>query len=233
VSDTRESARIRLMNARQRRKSGALRAVGYARVSTEHQVDGLSFGAQRAGIELAVAGHGWELVDVVAERASGKSVSSRAVLCRLLGALAGGEYDVLVVTRLDRLSRSPRDFYELMDRAKREGWAILCLSPDLDMTTTTGRAVAGMAMVFAEFERGISGDRQRESIAARKRAGTYRPPPRLISPDAEERIAFLAGEGMGPRRIARQLELEGFEPPAGRRWYPTSVARIAARQRAA
>jgi DNA invertase Pin-like site-specific DNA recombinase len=233
TSDARESARTRRMNVTRRREGGVLRAVGYARVSTEYQVERLSFDWQEGEVRRAVAAHGWELESVVREQASGKSVRGRPLLASLLERLDDGELDALVVAKLDRLSRSALDFYELMDRAHRKGWVLLCLAPRVDMSDPFGRAAAGVAMIFAELERDLISQRQKDSIQARREAGTYREPPRLISPDAEERIAFLAGEGMGPRRIARQLELEGFEPPAGRKWYPTSVARIAARQRAA
>jgi DNA invertase Pin-like site-specific DNA recombinase len=233
MSDARESTKTRPVNVNAAVASRRLRAVGYARVSTEHQLDGFSLGWQEEQVRGAVDGHGWELVGVLTEQASGKSLRSRPVLRGLLEQLDAGEVDVLVVAKLDRLARSMLDFYSLLERAKRRDWAVVCLSPALDMTSPQGRMVAGMSMLFAEYEREIMGDRQRESIAARKAVGSYVPPPRLVTADAEERIAFLTSEGMGPRRIARQLELEGFEPPAGRRWYPTSVARIAARQRAA
>jgi DNA invertase Pin-like site-specific DNA recombinase len=179
--DTRKVAITRAKSVKSdavvRRVSGVLRAVGYARVSTEYQVEKLSFDWQSDEVRRVVEGHGWSLVDVIRERGSGKSVRSRRELSRLLEGLDAGEFDVLVVAKLDRLSRSTLDFYALMDRAKRNGWAVVSISPAVDMTTPFGRALAGMAAIFAELEREMIGQRQRESVEARKARGVYKPPP--------------------------------------------------------
>jgi DNA invertase Pin-like site-specific DNA recombinase len=236
--DTRNAANARQMNvrgdAKERRASGALVAVAYARVSTDVQVEGLSLESQERVLRSEVERRGWSLAgSVLRESASAKSLRGRPLLSEALRALDAGEADVLVVAKLDRLSRSARDFYDLMDRARRRGWSVLCLDPPVDMTSPFGEAMAGMAAVFAQLERRLIAQRTREGIAAKKAAGTYVPPPRRVAADAEERIRFLDSEGMGARAIARQLTLEGFLPPVGSVWYPTSVARIAARQRAA
>jgi DNA invertase Pin-like site-specific DNA recombinase len=225
--DTRNAANARRMN-------GTLVAVAYARVSTDVQVEGLSLRSQERVLCGEVERRGWSLAGrVVRESASAKSLRGRPLLCEALRALDAGEADVLVVAKLDRLSRSARDFYDLMDRARRRGWFVLCLDPPVDMTSPFGEAMAGMAAVFAQLERRLIAQRTREGIAAKKAAGTYVPPARRVTADAEDRIAHLDSEGMGARAIARQLTLEGFLPPVGSVWYPTSVARIAARQRAA
>jgi DNA invertase Pin-like site-specific DNA recombinase len=213
VSDTRGFAATQPVNV----------AVGYCRVSTEQQLDGLSLAWQRSEVERAVTEREWALAGVLDEQASAKTRGPRPVLSSLLKRLDGGEFDVLVVAKLDRLARSMLDFYSLLERARKHGWSVVCLSPALDMTTSQGRMVAGMSMLFAEYEREIMGDRQRESIAARRRAGTYKPTPKQLGDDVEDRIAHLAAEGFGARRIARQLELEGYRPPRAARWQPSTV----------
>lgn len=206
-----------------------MRALAYVRVSTVGQADGLSFEAQERAISSEVARRGWDLADVVTETKSGKSVTGRPRLQEALSLLATGEADALVVARLDRLARSLIDLLTLMQRAEREGWQLVCLSPTVDMTDPFGQCMAQVAGAFAELERKLIGLRQKESVAARKAAGTYRPPPKRISDEAEERIRHLAGEGMAFRAIAHQLELEGYAAPAGKVWHPRSVGRIAAR----
>lgn len=223
MSDTRIPARASEGNSVHGGQGRELRAVGYCRVSTEQQLDGLSLGWQRETIGRAVADRGWLLASVVEEQASAKSLRGRPRLVGTLEALDAGVFDVLVVAKLDRLSRSTFDFYGLLDRARRRRWAVVCLSPDLDMTTSAGRAVAGMSMVFAEFERDIIGDRQRESVAARRAAGTYRPPAVQIESVVEERIRGLMDAGWGARRIARQLDAEGLRPPRAASWAASTV----------
>jgi DNA invertase Pin-like site-specific DNA recombinase len=253
VSDTRESRSTRAMNERTEsvpgpqlplaglhegdggwagRVAGRVpRVVAYIRVSTEDQARGLSLESQRERVADAVAQRGWELAGVECDRASGKS-TRRPAFQRAVAALDAGEYDAMMFVRLDRLSRSIKDFCLLVERARTKGWAIVSLEPDVDMTSPFGRMFAQLMVVFAELERSLIGERQKESIAARKRAGTYRPPPVLMSREVEERIAHLASEGFGARRIARQLELEGFRPPRASRWQPSTV-QVAMRRLAA
>jgi DNA invertase Pin-like site-specific DNA recombinase len=191
----------------------------------------LSLGSQLAACEAEIVRRGWVRGDVCRETASGKSVRGRPVLRRALGMLEEG--DVLMVARLDRLSRHAGDFYGLMDRAARESWSIVCLDPMVDMTSPFGRAMAGMAAVFAQLERELIGQRQRDSIEARRRLGTYRSPAEWFSaPEAtRRRVLELAGQGLGPTAICRRLALEGVRPPRSDVWHRRSVQLMLARAR--
>ncbi len=95
-----------------------MRAIAYCRVSTEEQGD------SRAGIEAQeqvmraeVEHRGWTLIEVRTDVASGKSLRKRDELGRTLRDLAAGHADVLVVAKLDRLSRSVMDFAAIMETA--------------------------------------------------------------------------------------------------------------------
>jgi DNA invertase Pin-like site-specific DNA recombinase len=205
-----------------------MKVIGYGRVSTEYQIAGLSLDWQESVIRRECAARGWELFSFESEHASGKNIRNRKALQRALRLVGPG--DVLMIAKLDRLSRSAHDFYALMSRAKDEGWSVLCLDPLVDMTTPFGKALAGMSAIFAELERDLISQRQKESVAARKAAGTYKKPQKRITEEAEDRITHLRSEGMSLRGIARQLELEGFPAPGGgRTWHPKSVARFSAR----
>lgn len=101
-------------------------AYAYVRVSTDEQGDsGAGLDAQRAAVTAEATRRGWAL-DVHDEVASGGSLTGRPVLAGLLDRLDrdGG---TLVVSRLDRLSRSVADAAALMDRARRRGWALVAL----------------------------------------------------------------------------------------------------------
>lgn len=206
-----------------------VRSLAYVRVSTADQTNGLSFEAQANAITLELNRRGWELAEVVTEARSGKDMRNRPELQRALAMLQAGDADALVVSRLDRLARSLIDLLMLMQQAEREGWVLLILSPMVDLSDPFGKCMAQMSGAFAELERALIAQRQRESVAARKAAGTYKRPRPRVAPDAEARIEHLRSEGMSLRAIARQLELEGFPPPAGRAWYAKTVARIAER----
>ena len=84
---------------------------GYIRVSTEEQGDsGLGLAAQRARIEAEVARRGWTIVEVFTDVASGKSLAGRDGLAAALVAADSGRVGGIVVSKLDRLSRSLADF---------------------------------------------------------------------------------------------------------------------------
>src|SRR4051794_28677833 len=92
------------------------RAIGYCRVSTGEQVNsGAGLDAQRAVLTQEAARRGWELQLVVEEGLSAKDLN-RPALRKALLRLDAGEADVLMVSKLDRLSRSVKDFGGLLER---------------------------------------------------------------------------------------------------------------------
>src|SRR4051794_460309 len=103
-----------------------MRAVGYVRVSTNEQADsGIGLESQRAAIRIDCERRGWQLVALLEDAASGKSLDRRPGLARALELIERRDgADVLVVAKLDRLSRSLLDFASLMERARRKGWSI-------------------------------------------------------------------------------------------------------------
>src|ERR1019366_8492413 len=135
------------------------RVVGYARVSTQEQADsGAGLAAQRAAIEAEATSKGWVLVAILEDRGvSGKKTNGsddptkgRPALAAAVGLLETGGADALVVSKLDRLSRSVVDFGNLVERAKEKGWAIVLLDMQLDMTTPQGELMANMLVSFAQ-----------------------------------------------------------------------------------
>jgi DNA invertase Pin-like site-specific DNA recombinase len=92
----------------------------------------------------------------------------------LLGALdrlTRGEASILVVSKMDRLSRSLLDFASIMQRAQREGRALVALDSPAHLTTPSGEAMAGVMAVFAPLERSLIAERTKAALAQRKAAG--------------------------------------------------------------
>src|SRR3954454_10459293 len=101
------------------------KAIGYCRVSTGEQVNsGAGLAAQRAALEAEASRRGWNLELVVEDGASAKDLN-RPALGAALARLDRGEADVLMVSKLDRLSRSVKDFGGLLDRATKRKWSVL------------------------------------------------------------------------------------------------------------
>src|SRR5665811_1911797 len=123
-----------------------IRAVGYRRVSTTEQADsGAGLAAQQTIIEAEASRRGWVLVEVLTdEAASGKSLVGRSALEAAIAAVESGQAEVLVVAKLDRLSRSLLDFASLMARAQNKGWNLVALDLGIDLSTPAGEFLASV-----------------------------------------------------------------------------------------
>lgn len=204
-----------------------MRAVGYTRLSKDTERNGAGLKAQERAIRSACRRRGWALAELYSD--SGRSGGSldRPELGRALDSLAEG--DVLVVAKLDRLTRSTLDFGDLLRRSEREGWRIVVLDPDLDMTTPWGEAMANMLMTFAQLERRLIRGRIREALAEKRDEGVrLGRPPKRVAPKVRERIDQLRAEGRSFRAVADALNEAAIPSPGGGRWHPTTVKRAVA-----
>ena len=116
--------------------------IGYARRSRERDNGALSLDDQEARIRAWAAYRERDLAPVLREDDVSATVAptDRPALGPALAGLGAG--DVLVVAKLDRLSRSVFDFTRLMRAANEDGWALVCLDPEFDLTTAAGRMVS-------------------------------------------------------------------------------------------
>ena len=166
--------------------------IGYARVSTTEQDTAVQGAALKAaGCEL-----------IFREKASGGRWD-RPELHRLLGQLRKG--DVLVVWKLDRLSRSLRDVLILMERIQERKAGFRSLTEAIDTTTAAGRMMMQMVGSFAEFERAMLKERTKAGLdAARKdgRVGGRRP---KLKPQQQLEILKLVKKGKKTAADAARL----------------------------
>ena len=166
--------------------------IGYACVST----NGQDTAAQITALENA----GCELI--FNEKASGGRWD-RPELHRLLGQLRNG--DVLVVWKLDRLSRSLKDLLALMEKIDQAGGGFRSLTEVIDTTSTGGRMTMQIVWTFAEFERAMLRERtQRGLEAARKqgRVGGRRP---KLKTHQQQEIVHLVNSGQKTAADAARL----------------------------
>lgn len=204
-----------------------MRAVGYVRVSTSEQADsGLGLEAQRAAIVAEAARRGWQLLEVhVDAGASGKSLRGRDGLAEALAAVERrGGADVLVVAKLDRLSRSVHDFAGLMARAQRgRGWSLVALDLGVDTTTPTGRLVANVMASVAEWERETIGQRTRDALAVKRSQGARLGRPRTMPAAVLARIVDERARGLSLAAIADGLAGDGVPTVRGGTWRANTV----------
>jgi putative DNA-invertase from lambdoid prophage Rac len=171
----------------------------YARVSThDQQTLPLQFSAMREHAEH----RGWNIVMTVEDIGSG--VRERPKREDLIRAARRRELDLILVWRLDRWGRSLVDLVTTLQELTALQVGFVSLSEALDLTTPSGRALAGMLAVFAEFERDILRDRVKAGIAqARKEGRPHGRPPTITEHAAEVKSLFQ--QGVSKREIAKKL----------------------------
>jgi DNA invertase Pin-like site-specific DNA recombinase len=200
-------------------------AIGYCRVSTDQQGEsGAGLQAQKRAIHLEVERRGWAFQTMYADIASGKSIRRRSDLATALEVMADGEADLLVVAKLDRLSRSLLDFADLMARAQREGWGIVALDIGVDTSTINGELVASIIMALAQWERRIIGQRTKDALGVVKDRGVVLGRPVMMDPATVTLMRLLRSNGRSYGAVAKMLNNEGV-PTAqgGAKWYASTV----------
>lgn len=205
-----------------------LRALLYSRVSTGKQVrSGLGLDDQTQVMTQAAALRGWTVIDHITDAGvSGKSVQARPGLLEAMKRLDADEADVLVVAKLDRLSRSVGDFAQLLDRAKRKGWGVVVLDVEVDTTRAAGEFVVNVLASAAQFERRLIGDRVAAAHSQRRLRG-QRAGQRPELPNALRlRIAKEIAEGTSLNALAVKLNEEGVATARGGKWYASTIRHV-------
>lgn len=223
---------------------GALRAVGYARVSTDLQAEtGVSLEAQEAKIRAMATVQGVELLDVIVDGGESGKTLRRPGLEHLLELVGGGDVQVVIIAKLDRLTRSVRDLADLLERFERRGVSLVSVAESLDTGTAAGRLVLNIMTAVSQWEREAIGERTRDALrhkrAKGERVGTVPYGYRManqggqLAPDAQEqavlaRIRALRAARRPMRGIAAELNAAGFRTRRGTAWrfeYVRSVLR--------
>src|SRR5438477_4563763 len=184
-----------------RKPSKMFRAGLYARVSTNDQQ---TLPMQSRAMREYAGRRGWTIAVQVREVGSGAVKRERRE--KLLEAARRREIDVVLVWRLDRWGRSVTDLLATLQELEHLGVGFVSLTDALDLTTPTGRTMAGLLAVFAEFEREILRERVRDGLAhARQQGKRLGRPPLLPQKAAEVRKLFR--QGISKSQIARHLDI--------------------------
>ncbi len=209
-----------------------MRVVGYVRASTEEQADsGLGLAAQRAAIEAEARRRGWEVVRIYQDAGvSAKAITKLRARQKALEAVSSHQADALVVSRLDRFSRSLLDFADVMARATREGWAFVALDLSVDTSSAAGEMLAHVMASFAQYERRLIGERTKAALRAARQRGTHVGRPISISKDVERRIVEARRAGVSFWAIRKRFEAEGVPAPRGSRWHISTLQKVVKRQ---
>lgn len=203
------------------------RAIAYYRVSTDEQAaSGLGLSAQATRIQTAITARGWTLTAIYGDEGRSGKDMRRPELTAALEALDAGHADVLVVAKLDRLSRSVLDFARITERARARGWSVVALDVDVDTSTPTGGLVANITSSVAQWEREIIAARTSEALQALKARGARLGRPVTLPESVRARIVAERAEGRTLTAIADDLNAENVPTARGGRWYPSTIAKV-------
>jgi site-specific DNA recombinase len=157
----------------------SLRCAIYSRVSTDARLEQEfnSLDAQREASEAYIKSQTHEGWSVVRSRYddggfSGGSME-RPALQKLLLEVQAKRIDVIVVYKVDRLTRSLADFAKLVEMFDAHGVSFVSVTQSFNTTTSMGRLTLNVLLSFAQFEREVTGERIRDKIAASKKKGIW------------------------------------------------------------
>ncbi|HET8580826.1 MAG TPA: recombinase family protein [Nitrospiraceae bacterium] len=209
----------------------------YVRVSTAEQAtNGISLDVQERRLRALCRERGWAVAGLYADDASAKDVK-RPELQRLLDDARAGKFQAVAVYKLDRLTRSVRDLYVLLEAFGERGVSLVSVTESIDATTPAGKAMVGLIGVFAEWERDIISSRIRDVMRdKRSRMEVYGSTPygfkrtrddRLVPVERELQVVRLVyglrRKGKTLAAIAAALSRRGATTRKGRDWAPATL----------
>ena len=206
------------------------RLIGYVRVGPMeplHERPRLE--TQRTAITAACAERGWDLVGVEEDVRSGRT-RRRPGLRRALAACRAGQAQGVIVASLDRLTYDVADLAELVSEAVRDDFAIVALSPEVDLDSDRGATVGAVLAEAARWtprslvrRAEVLARRVHEEAPVSRRAGR----PSSTPPDLADRIRQMRERGLTLQAICDTLNREGIPTPrGGALWRPTSLRAI-------
>jgi DNA invertase Pin-like site-specific DNA recombinase len=177
----------------------ALQVALYARVSTDGQDPEVQLQALRAH----AAHRGWEIIETFVDHGVSGRLERRPALDRMIKTAWVGQFQIIVVQRLDRLGRSLKHLVTLLSELQEKGVAVVSLKEQLDFSSSTGRLLFHVIAALAEFETALIADRVRAGLDRARMRGV-----RLGRPIAQakpDEVAVLKQQGLSVPEIAKSL----------------------------
>src|SRR5205085_2183770 len=137
----------------------------------------------------------------------------RPALKRLLQKVEAGGIDIIVVYKIDRLTRSLADFAKLVETFNAKSVSFVAVTQQFNTSTSMGRLTLNILLSFAQFERELSSERVRDKVAASRRKGKWTGGSVPLGYDAiDKKLVINAEEAKAVRFIfSRYLELKGLQ----------------------
>ena len=141
------------------------KAIGYVRVSTDKQADrGVSLEAQVEKIRATATVHDVELLDVLVDAGESAKDLDRPGMVRILEMVQSRAVGMVIVAKLDRLTRSVKDLAVLLEQFQRRGVSLVSVAESLDTGSASGRLVLNIMVSVSQWEREAIGERTRDAM---------------------------------------------------------------------
>jgi site-specific DNA recombinase len=150
------------------------KAAIYCRVSTYNQGQGdySSLDTQKDLLEKYAQTKNWEIFNVYIDTKTGTTID-RPALTDLLEDARSQKFNIVLATKLDRISRSMKDFYEINELLVNNDIDLVLATQNIDTSSSMGRFNRNMLMAFAEFERDLIAERTREKLYSQAQKGFW------------------------------------------------------------
>ena len=150
-----------------------MRAIGYTRVSTAEQaIHGISLSMQESRIRaVPLVNPEIDVLDVIVDDGYSAASLDRPGMIRVRRLIDDGLIDMLIISKLDRLTRSVKDLYALLDLCASRNVALHSMSESLDTSSATGRLVVTVMAAVTQWERETISERTREALAVLQSQG--------------------------------------------------------------
>lgn len=206
------------------------KAVIYVRVSTEEQAtEGFSIQAQLDALRNYAHFHEMDIVnEYLDEGVSGKNISGRPQLLRLIKDSRNKQFDTVLIYKIDRIARKAKDSLQILDELEELGVKLVSLKENFDASTPVGKLMYQMMSGFAEMERSTIIERTTMGMNERAKQGKYNGGlclgydnvDKLLVINEEEaliirKIFNLSEQQLGYKAIVRQVNLSGHKTKKG------------------
>lgn len=213
-------------------------AIIYCRVSTQEQADsGLGLEAQEQRCRAYAIANEWSIAGLYVDAGISAKSIDRPQLQHALEALTPNS--VLVVLKLDRLTRSIADLQPLSEQISRAGAEWVSVQEKFDTSNATGRLMLRMILELSQWEREVIGERTSSALQQKKRRKERLGTTPLGFTTVEKQVVALPSEqvtvararelrhqGLSMRKIAAKLTDEGHKTKRGGRWQAETIAKI-------
>lgn len=216
-----------------------MRVIGYLRISTNKQGE-LSLEAQKRKIIGYCQAYDLSCVKFLYETASGKDIKHRPIFNQAISLMLSGEAEGLIVSKLDRLTRSIKDLEFLLEKYFKK-YALISVQDHIDTNTATGRLMLRIQMGISQWEREVIAERTKEAMETKKinkeytggycPFGYYTANGKDLIKNPEEQLTIKEIKGCIDNNFsvsasAKILNSLGYKTKTGKEWNKNNLKRI-------